>query len=167
MSFSSDFTSSDMIKNRPHIGLLILLSYINLLNYSFSRTNSMAYATFTKVLQFFLSWLASIQFLVLTPVSLSCIVILCSHLRLGLPRRIFPVGLPLKIWKALLPSSILATCPAHSKLLHLIVHTLLGEWYKLFPFSCMSDTISPLRSATFYIVIWICSYSQISSQKYY
>ena len=32
-----------------------------------------------------------------------------SHLRLGLPNGLFPVGLPIKILKALLPSSILAS----------------------------------------------------------
>ena len=41
------------------------------------------------------------------------------------------VGLPVKILKALLPSSILATCPAHLNLLDLITLTKLGERYKL------------------------------------
>ena len=45
---------------------------------------------------------------------------LSSHLRLGLPKGLFPVGLPVKILKALLPYSILATCPAHLNLLDLI-----------------------------------------------
>ena len=45
---------------------------------------------------------------------------LSSHLRLGLPKGLFPVGLPVKILKALLPSSILATCPAHLNRLDLI-----------------------------------------------
>ena len=36
-----------------------------------------------------------------------------------------------KILKALLPSSILATCPAHLNLLDLITLTILGERYKL------------------------------------
>ena len=40
-----------------------------------------------------------------------------SHLRLCLPEGLFPVGLPVKILKALLPFSILATCPAHLNLL--------------------------------------------------
>ena len=39
----------------------------------------------------------------------------------------FPVGLPVKILKALLPSSILATCPVHFNLLDLIILTVLGE----------------------------------------
>ena len=43
----------------------------------------------------------------------------------------FPVGLPVKILKAFLPSSILATCSAHLNLLDLITLTILGERYKL------------------------------------
>ena len=43
---------------------------------------------------------------------------------------LFPVGLPVKILKALLPSSILATCPVHINL-DLIILTTLGERYKL------------------------------------
>ena len=53
------------------------------------------------------------HFLVLMPISSRSILILSSHLRLGLPKGLFPVGLPVKILKALLLSSILATCPAH------------------------------------------------------
>ena len=48
-----------------------------------------------------------------------------------LPKGLLPVGLPFKILKALLPSSILATCPAHLNLLDLINLTILGERYKL------------------------------------
>ena len=47
------------------------------------------------------------------------------------PKGLFPVGLSVKILKALLPSSILATCPAHLNLLDLITLTILGERYKL------------------------------------
>jgi hypothetical protein len=36
-------------------------------------------------------------------------LILYSHLRLGLPKGLFPAGMPVEILKALLPSSVLAT----------------------------------------------------------
>ena len=64
---------------------------------------------------------------VLIPISLRFILRLPYHLRPGLPRDIFPAGLPVKILKAVLPSSILATCPAHLNLLDLITLTILGE----------------------------------------
>ena len=46
----------------------------------------------------------------LIPISSMSILILSSHLRLGLPKGLLPVDLLVKILKALLPSSILATC---------------------------------------------------------
>ena len=65
----------------------------------------------------------------LISISSRSILILSSHLRLGVPKGLFPVGLPVKILKALPLSSILATCPAHRNLLDLINLTigLLGE----------------------------------------
>ena len=67
----------------------------------------------------------------LTHISSRSILILFSHLRLGLPKGLFPVGLPVNILKALLLSSILATCPAHLNFLDLIILTILTERYKL------------------------------------
>ena len=49
------------------------------------------------------------KFLVLIPIYLRSILILSSHLRLGIPIGLFPAGLPVKILKAVLPSSILTT----------------------------------------------------------
>ena len=46
---------------------------------------------------------------VFIPISLRSNLILPSHLRLGLPKDLFPVSVPVKILKALLPSSTLAT----------------------------------------------------------
>ena len=57
-------------------------------------------------------------------------------LRLGLPEGLFHVAI--KILRALLPSSILATWPAHLDLLDLITLTILGERYKLWTSSLWS-----------------------------
>ena len=54
-----------------------------------------------------------IQFLVLITISVRSILVLFSHLRLGFPKGLFPAGVPVKILKALLPSSNLATWPAY------------------------------------------------------
>ena len=60
------------------------------------------------------------KFLVLTPIYLRYILTLSSHLCFGLPRSLFPVGLSLKILKALLPSSNLATCPDHTRIMNIL-----------------------------------------------
>ena len=73
-------------------------------------------------------------------------VILPSYIRLGLPKCLFSVGLPVKILKALLPSSILAKCPTHLSLLDLITLTILGERYKLRSSSLWSLLHSPFSS---------------------
>ena len=46
-------------------------------------------------------------------ISLRYILILPSHLRLGLPKGLFPAGLHVKILKSILPSHFLATWPAN------------------------------------------------------
>ena len=66
-----------------------------------------------------------IKFLVLTPTALKFILIFSSHLGLGFPKGLFPVGLPFRDLKESPPYSILATCTAFLNLLDLI--TLLGE----------------------------------------
>ena len=64
----------------------------------------------------------------------------------GLSNNPYPEPNQLKILKALLPSSILATCHAHLNILDLITLTILGERYKLRSSSLWSLLHSPFSS---------------------
>ena len=93
----------------------------------------MAYGTrrfnvaFTRALVEFLSWAESTQFLVLIPISSRLILILSSHLILGLPKGLLPAGVPVNILKALLPFFLSGymTCPSHSSILN---HPVYVRW---------------------------------------
>ena len=71
------------------------------------------------------------QFLSLTLVSLTSIIILSSHLLVGLPKGLFPADLPVLILKMLLPSSTLATWCGNINLLDLITLIMLNERHKI------------------------------------
>ena len=66
------------------------------------------------------------------PTSWRSILILSTHLRLGLPSGLFPSGFPNKTIYAPRSSPIRATCPAHLILLDFINRTILGEEYRSF-----------------------------------
>ena len=93
----------------------------------------------------------------LIPISLRFILILSSHLCLGLPKGLFPADVPVKILKALLLSSILATWPAHLNLLDLISLTTLGEWYKLRSSSLWSLLHSQIFTRECWPRSWWCN----------
>ena len=74
---------------------------------------------------------------------LRSLLILSSHLRLRLPKAAFPVGLPVAILKTLLPSSIVATFPAHLNLLDFLTLSMLSEWLQTMKF-LMEPSLLPI-----------------------
>ena len=99
----------------------------------------------TSVRHLSLSWASPIHFMYPHPTSWRSILILSTHLRLGLPSSLLPFGFPTKTLYTPLSSPIRATCPAHLTLLDFITRTILGEEYKSFSSSLFEDTIIELK----------------------
>ena len=97
---------------------------------AFHRTRSFITAI-TSVRQLSLSWASPIQSIYQHPTSWRSVLILSTHLCLGLPSGLFPSGFPTKTLYAPLSSPICATCPAHLILLDFITRTILGEEYAM------------------------------------
>ena len=88
--------------------------------------------TFTSARHLSLSGARSIQSMPSHPTSWRSILILSSHLRLGLPSGLFLSGVPTKTLYTPLLSPLHATCPAHHIFLDLTTRTILGEVYRSF-----------------------------------
>jgi hypothetical protein len=82
------------------------------------------------------------------PISLRSILILSTHLRLGLPSGLFPPAFPTDILYEFLFAPIRAACCAHLILLDLIILIMLGEGY-IMQFSPTSRHFASLRSKYF------------------
>ena len=101
----------------------------------------------TSVRHLSLYWASTIQSIYPHPTSWRSILILSTHLRLGLPSGIFPSGFPTKTLYTSLSSPIRSTCPAHLILLDFISRTILGEDYKSFSSSLCNLLHSPVTSS--------------------
>ena len=101
----------------------------------------------TSVLHLSLSWASPIQSIYPHPTSWRSILLLSTHLRLGLPSGLLPSGFPTKTQYTPLSSTIRATCPAHLILLDFITRIILGEQYKSFSSSLCNLLHSPVTSS--------------------
>ena len=81
----------------------------------------------TGVRHLSLSWASPIQSIYPHPTSWRSVLILSTHLRLGLPSGLLPSGFPNKTLYTPLFSTIRTTCPTHLILLDFITRTILGE----------------------------------------
>ena len=100
----------------------------------------------TSVRHLSLSWASPIQLIYPHPTSWRSILILSTHLCLGLPSCLFHSGFPTKTLYTPLSSPIRSTCPVHLILLDFITCTILDEEYRSFSSSLCSLLHSPVTS---------------------
>jgi hypothetical protein len=101
---------------------------------------------FTSARHLSLFWASSIQSILPHPASWRFILILSSHLRLGLPSGLFHSGFPTITLYTPLFSPIRATYPTHPILLDFITRKTMGDQYRSLSFSLCSFLHSPVTS---------------------
>ena len=106
-------------------------------------------------------WARSIQSIPPHPTSWKSILILSSHLCLGLPSGQFPSGFPTTTLHIPLLSPTRATCPAHLILFDLITQTIVGEEYRSLSSSLCNFLHYPVTSSLLGPIISSVHYSQL------
>ena len=101
----------------------------------------------TSVRHLSLSWTIPIQSIYPHPISWRSVLILSTHLRLGLPSGHFPSGFPTKTLYTPLSSPIRATRPVHLILVDFNTRTILDEEYISFSSSLCNLLHSPITSS--------------------
>ena len=115
----------------------------------------------TSVRHLSLSWASPIQSIYPHSTSWRSILILSTHLSLGLPSGLLPSGFPRKTLYTLYTP--LPTCPAHLILLDFITRTILGEEYRSFSSSLCNLLHSPVTSSPQVQIFSSTTYSQTPS----
>jgi len=103
----------------------------------------------TSVRHLSLYWNSPIHSIYPHPTSWRSILILSTHLSLGLPSGLLPSGFPTKTLYTPLSSPICATYPAQLILLDFITRIILGEEYRLFSSTLYNPLHSPVTDVIF------------------
>jgi hypothetical protein len=132
--------------NSTELSLLEKLPVAQLLNNFSTFYGTRRFITvFARTLHWPPSWARSVRSIPPHTLTLRYILMLSSHVCLGLPNCLFPSGFPTKIH--VLPMR--TTCPAHHILLDLIILIILGEEYMLWSSSLCSFLQPPVTSSLF------------------